>query len=136
MTTPSTHVRAGLFLGLAVFVFLVLAFGLRFLWFFGEPPLPALLTGLPDSKTEADQEAFHARLRDAFPPGTAAGALTGALAAQGFRLAAPEARVATHDRPAGLKDKCQRSGNIRWTLADDGRVATVTGGYYQHCPAH
>jgi hypothetical protein len=128
--------RLAIILGLSALLFLAFAFGLRLVWFGAEAPLPALLENLPDSNTEADQEFFRARLDQAFPAGLAEPDLLDALAAQGFKRASPLARVATYDRRAGLNDKCQHSGNLRWSADATGRVTKLTGGYYQHCPMH
>ncbi len=128
--------RLGIILGFSALLFLAFAFGLRLVWFGAEAPLPPLLENLPDSKTEADQERFLARLNQAFPAGLAESDLVDALAAQGFTRSAASERVATYDRRAGLNDKCQRSGNLRWSADAAGRVIKLTGGYYQHCPIH
>ncbi len=138
MTAASRSVssRPALILGLAALLLLAFAFGLRIAWFVAEAPLPELLQGLPDSKSEADQQIFLARLKKTFPAGAAETEVSAALAAQGFKLAAPSERVATYDRGAGLADKCRRSGNVRWSAGPEGRVAEVAGGYYQHCPPH
>ncbi|MDJ0448107.1 hypothetical protein [Methylocystis sp. JR02] len=128
--------RLGIILGFSALLFLAFAFGLRLVWFGAEAPLPPLLENLPDSKTEADQEIFLARLDRAFPAGFAESDLLDALAAQGFTRAAAPERVATYARGAGLNDKCRRSGNLRWSADAAGRVTKLTGGYYQHCPTH
>lgn len=128
--------QLAIILGFSALVFLAFAFGLRLVWFGAEAPLPVLLQNLPDSKTETDQEFFRERLDQAFPAGLAESDLLAALAAQGFKRASPSERVATYDRRAGLNDKCQRSGNLRWSVDAAGRVAKLTGGYYQHCPTH
>lgn len=123
-------------LGFAALLLLTFAFGLRFMWFYAETPLPALLRGLGDSKTEADQQDYVSRLKQAFPDGTEESRLVATLREQGFRLSAAPERAAAFDRQAGLNDKCRRSGNVRWNAGADGRVSAVTGGYYQHCPSH
>jgi hypothetical protein len=128
--------RPALLLGFAALLLLAFAFGLRMVWFVAEAPLPGLLQGLPDSKTEADQRIFLSRLKQAFPAGAAETDVSALLSAQGFKLSAPPERGATYDRGAGLKDKCRHSGNVRWSAGADGSVIDVTGGYYQHCPAH
>jgi hypothetical protein len=116
-----------------LFLVFAFAFGLRLYWF-SEPELPELLQGLPDSRTEADQQLFLTRVRAAFPTGGAEGDLAAALSRQGFKIAPAPERAARFDRQAGLNDKCRRSGNIRWSADAAGRVTEVTGGYYQHCP--
>lgn len=132
----SASSRPAIILGFAALLLLAFAFGLRMVWFMAEAPLPELLQGLPDSKSEADQQIFLARLKKTFPTGAAETDVSAVLTAQGFKLAAPSQRVASYDRGAGLADKCRRSGNIRWSIGPEGRVVEVTGGYYQHCPAH
>jgi hypothetical protein len=128
--------RPAIIMGVAALLLLVFAFGLRIVWFVAEAPLPALLQGLPDSKTEADQQIFLSRLKQALPAGAAEADISSLLSTQGFKLSAPSERVATFERGAGLNDKCRRSGNVRWSAGADGRVIEVAGGYYQHCPAH
>lgn len=128
--------RLGIILGFSALLFLAFAFGLRLVWFGAEAPLPPLLDNLPDSKTEADQAVFLARLDRAFPAGLAESDLLDALAAQGFTRVGASERVATYDRRAGLSDKCRRSGNLRWSADAAGHVVKLTGGYYQHCPIH
>jgi hypothetical protein len=128
--------RLAAILGFAALLFLAFAFGLRLVWFGAEAPLPVLLQNLPDSKTEDDQQLFRARLKQTFPAGMDEAELMGILTAQGFKLGVASERVATYDRRAGLNDKCQRSGNVHWSLGGDGRLIEATGGYYQHCPTH
>lgn len=120
-------------MGFVVLLMFVFAFGLRLMWFFGAPPLPELLDKLPDSLTEADQQLFRSRLGAAFAAGTPEADVAKVLQRQGFKLAD---RSATFDRPAGLNDKCRRSGNVHWTADAQGRLSEITGGYYQHCPRH
>jgi hypothetical protein len=122
-------------LGLAALLFLAFAFGLRLVWLGAEAPLPALLTGLPDSKTEADQKIFLDRLREAFPAGAAEADVAAALRRQGFKLGPASERAASYDRPAGVSDKCRYSGNVRWSADAKSQVTEVSGGYYQHCPS-
>jgi hypothetical protein len=114
------------------FFLLAFAFGLRLVWFGLEGRTPPVLQNLPDSNSEADQQAFIARLHRDFPAGTEAAALVKALSAQGFKVSAD--RVATYDQRAGMNDKCRRSANIRWSVDAEGRVSEVGGGYLQHCP--
>lgn len=132
----SSSSRFAIILGFAGLVFFVFAFGLRFIWFFGEAQLPALLQGLPDSKTEADQQVFLARLGETFPAGAAAAGVAATLSQQGFKLGPQGQNAATYDRQAGLKDKCRYSANVHWSADAQGQVSDVTGGYYQHCPSH
>jgi hypothetical protein len=133
---PSSSSRLATILGVGALLFLAFAFafGQRLLWFGAEAPLPELMQGLPDSKTEADQELYLGRLRAAFPPGSAESELAAALRRQGFKLGAAAERAASYDRQAGIADKCRRSGNVRWTADAEGRVTAIAGGYYQHCP--
>lgn len=124
--------RMPFLLGAAAFFALAFAFGIRLIWFGLEGNTPALLQNLPDSRGEADQQIFLARLRQQFPVGAAENDLTGVLRAQGYTVGAD--RVATCDQRAGISDKCRRSGNVRWSLNPQGRVSEVAGGYLQHCP--
>ena len=137
MTNPPRSSGSRLaIIGFAALLFMAFAFGLRFMWFFGAAKLPELLQGLPDSKTDADQQAFLARLEKAFPAGAADAEVAATLRQQGFRLGEQGERAATYDRAAGLNDKCRYSANVRWRADAGGRVSDVTGGYYKHCPAH
>ncbi len=132
--TDSAPARSRLpfLLGALTFFVLAFAFGLRLIWFGLEGNVPPLLQGLPDSRTEAEQQAFLARLRHEFPAGTEAAALAATLSGQGFKVGAD--RVATYDQRAGMNDKCRRSANVRWSVDAQGRLTEVAGGYLQHCP--
>ncbi len=131
---PRAGAQLATVLGFAALLFLAFAFGLRMVWFGAEAPLPPLLQDLPDSRSEADQQILFARLHKQFPAGAGESDMIAELRRQGFRLAKPTERVATYDRPAGINDKCRRSGNVRWSADANGKLTDVTGGYYQHCP--
>ena len=124
--------RVPFVLGAATFFLLAFSFGLRLIWFGLEGNTPPLLLNLPDSESEADQQAFIARLRQQFPAGAADAAVAKTLGQQGFKVG-PD-RVATYDQRAGLADKCRRSANVRWSVDAQERVSEVTGGYLQRCP--
>lgn len=133
MTTPAApRSRLPFLLGAVAFFLLAFSFGLRLIWFGLEGNTPPLLQDLPDSKSEADQQAFLARLRQEFPAGTEAAAVSKTLSAQRFKIGAD--RVATYDQRAGIADKCRRSANVHWSVDAQGRVTQIAGGYLQHCP--
>ncbi|WP_051134024.1 hypothetical protein [Methylocystis sp. ATCC 49242] len=132
----SAATRIALVFAFAAVAFLFLAFGLRLFWLSAEAPLPELLQNLPDSLNEADQQAFLTRLRARFPAGTTEAEVSAALLEQGFKMGRAGERVATYDRQAGIRDKCRRSGNVRWSADAAGHVSEISGGYYQHCPQH
>ncbi|MBI5012721.1 MAG: hypothetical protein HZC06_08340, partial [Methylocystis sp.] len=54
----------------AALIALFAAFGVRMWRFVAPPTLPTLLEGLPESKTEADQRLFQARLTQRFHVGS------------------------------------------------------------------
>lgn len=120
----------------AAVVALFAAFGVR-MWRFAAPPaVPSLLEGLPESKTEADQQLFQARLAKRFHVGsTEVDDLIDELRNDGFTVDADK-DVATYERQADISDKCRRSANIHWSRGEGDELATITGGYYLHCPRH
>ena len=120
----------------AALLALFAAFGVR-MWRFAAPPaVPALLEGLPESKTEADQQLFRARLAQRYHPGsTEVEDLISELRDDGFNVDADK-DTATYERQADISDKCRRSANIRWSRGEGDELATITGGYYLHCPQH
>ncbi|GEM_PF-2609886 len=112
------------------------AFGVRMWRFVAPPALPTLLEGLPESKTEADQQLFQARLAKRFHVGsTEVDDLIDELRSDGFTVD-PDNDVATYERRADISDKCRRSANIHWSRGEGDELATITGGYYLHCPQH
>lgn len=120
----------------AAVVALFAAFGAR-MWRFAAPPaVPSLLEGLPESKTEADQQLFQARLAKRFHVGsTEVDDLIDELRNDGFTVDADK-DVATYERQADISDKCRRSANIHWSRGEGDELATINGGYYLHCPRH
>ena len=120
----------------AAVVALFAAFGVR-MWRFAAPPaVPSLLEGLPESKTEADQQLFQARLAKRFHVGsTEVDDLIDELRNDGFTVDADK-DVATYERQADISDKCRRSANIHWSRGEGDELATINGGYYLHCPRH
>jgi hypothetical protein len=120
----------------AAVVALFAAFGVR-MWRFAAPPaVPSLLEGLPESKTEADQQIFQARLAKRFHVGsTEVDDLIDELRNDGFTVDADK-DVATYERQADISDKCRRSANIHWSRGEGDELATINGGYYLHCPRH
>jgi hypothetical protein len=119
----------------AALIALFAAFGV--MWrFVAAPALPTLLDGLPESKTETDQRVFQARLAKRFHVGsTEVDDLIDELRSDGFTVDADQ-DVATYERRADISDKCRRSANIRWSRGEGDELATITGGYYLHCPQH
>ncbi|MBG0801243.1 MAG: hypothetical protein WBO09_09985 [Methylocystis silviterrae] len=112
------------------------AFGVRMWRFVAPPALPTLLEGLPESKTEADQRLFQARLAKRFHLGsTEVEDLIVELRDDGFTVDADN-DVATYERRADISDKCRRSANIHWSRGEGDELATITGGYSLHCPQH
>lgn len=120
----------------AALIALFAAFGVRMWRFVAAPALPTLLDGLPESKTEADQQVFQARLAKHFHVGsTEVDDLIDELRDDGFTVDADQ-NVATYERQADISDKCRRSANIRWSRGEGDELATITGGYSLHCPQH
>lgn len=118
----------------AAVIALFAAFGVRMWRFVAPPALPSLLDGLPESKTEADQRLFQSRLTQRFHAGsTEVEDLIGELRDDGFTVDADQG-VATYERRADISDKCRRSANIHWSRGEGDELATITGGYYLHCP--
>jgi hypothetical protein len=112
------------------------AFGLRMVFFIAPPVIPELLADLPESKSEADQQILLARLSGRYHMGVDdAAKLAADLRAEGFAVDDGQ-RVATFERRPDIADKCRRSGNVRWTAGDGGKLATLTGGFTLHCPEH
>lgn len=112
------------------------AFGVRIWRFAMASGVPSLLEDLPQSKTEADQQLFQARLAKRFHVGTTeVDDLVDELRDDGFTVDADK-DIATYERGAGLSDKCRRSANIRWSRGEGDELATITGGYSLHCPEH
>ncbi|ATQ67321.1 MULTISPECIES: hypothetical protein [Methylosinus] len=130
MTRSSTLKFAAGALLLLVFLF---SFGLRLWWMRSAPSMPELLLGLGDSQAQGAQEAFQARLRERFPPGSPETAMVRALQEQGFRIDLRR-KEAGFDRAADLEDHCRRGGAARWSADAEGRIAEISGGYYIHCP--
>lgn len=121
----------------AVLAVLLFSFGLRLWWMGAAPPVPELLQGLGDSQAAENQLAFVERLRARFPIGSSEVALIRILRDEGFRIApgpAPSETSAAFDRSGGFEDRCRRGGSARWTKDAEGRIATIGGGYYVHCP--
>lgn len=120
----------------AALIALFAAFGVRIWRFAMAGGVPALLEGLPESKTEADQRLFQARLAKRFHVGsTEVDDLIDELRDDGFTVDADN-DIATFERGAGISDKCRRSANIRWSRGEGDELATITGGYSLHCPQH
>lgn len=120
----------------AALIALFAAFGVRMLRFALSGEVPSLLEGLPQSKTEADQQIFQSRLAERFHVGsTEVDDLIDELRADGFTVDADK-DIATYERGAGISDKCRRSANIRWSRGEGDELATITGGYSLHCPEH
>ncbi|MGD9544808.1 MAG: hypothetical protein AB7F41_07080 [Methylocystis sp.] len=120
----------------AALIALFAAFGARIWRFAASPGVPALIEGLPESKTEADQKLFQARLTQRYHPGsTEVEDLINELRSDGFTVDADK-DVATYERQADISDKCRRSANIQWSRGEGDELATITGGYYLHCPQH
>ncbi|HEY8124306.1 MAG TPA: hypothetical protein VIF88_02650 [Methylocystis sp.] len=120
----------------AALIALFAAFGIRMWRFVAAPAVPTLLEGLPESKTEGDQQLFQTRLTQRFHPGsTEVDDLVGELRDDGFSVDADQ-NVATYERRADISDKCRRSANIRWSRGEGDELATITGGYSLHCPQH
>ncbi|MBM3564051.1 MAG: hypothetical protein FJX48_13140 [Alphaproteobacteria bacterium] len=120
----------------AALIALFAAFGVRMLRFAMSGGAPSLIDGLPQSKTEADQQVFQSRLAQRFHPGsTKVSDLIRELRDEGFTVDADK-NVATYERGAGISDKCRRSANIRWSRGEGDELAAITGGYSLHCPAH
>jgi hypothetical protein len=112
------------------------AFGVRIWRFAMASGVPSLLEDLPQSKTEADQQLFQARLAKRFHVGTTeVDDLIDELRDDGFTVDADN-DIATYERGAGISDKCRRSANIRWSRGEGDELATITGGYSLHCPEH
>lgn len=122
------------FLIAAALIALFAAFGVRMWRFVAAPGMPSLLEKLPESKTEADQQIFQARLAERFHVGsTEVDDLIDELRNDGFTVDADK-DIATYERSAGISDKCRRSANIRWSRGEGDELATITGGYTLHCP--
>jgi hypothetical protein len=120
----------------AALIALFAAFGVRIWRFAAAPGVPTLLEGLPESKTEADQQIFQSRLAKRFHVGsTEVDDLINELRDDGFAVDA-EKDIATFERGANIADKCRRSANIRWSRGEGDELATITGGYSLHCPEH
>ena len=118
----------------AALIALFAAFGVRIWRFSAAGGVPVLLEGLPQSKTEADQQLFQARLAKRFHLGsTEVDDLIDELRDDGFTVDADK-DIATYERGAGISDKCRRSANIRWSRGEGDELATITGGYSLHCP--
>jgi len=110
------------------------AFGVRMWRFAAAPTVPSLIEGLPESKTQADQQLFQSRLAKRFHIGsTEVDDLIDELRDEGFTVDADN-NTATYDRGADISDKCRRSANIRWSRGEGDELATITGGYSLHCP--
>ncbi len=106
------------------------------MWLFTGPTVPALLEGLPESKSEADQRLFQERLRARFHVGSKeVDDLIDELRDDGFTVDADK-NEATFNQQAGAWDKCRRSANLHWSRGEGDELATIGGGYYLHCPEH
>lgn len=114
-------------------VVLLAAFGVRIWRADNGVPVPALLQNLEASRDQASQDAFIRRLQDRFPVGSAEADLVRELQVEGFQVRAAQ-REASFDRRSDFNDICRRGGNVHWTADAAGRVGSVTGGYYVHCP--
>lgn len=120
----------------AALIALFAAFGMRMWRFATDGGVPSLLEGLPESKTEADQQIFQSRLVKRFHAGsTEIDDIVNELRDEGFTVDADN-DIATFERGASISDKCRRSANIRWSRGEGDELATITGGYSLHCPEH
>jgi hypothetical protein len=120
----------------AALIALFAAFGMRMWRFATASGVPNLLEGLPESKTEADQQIFQSRLVKRFHAGsTEIDDIIDELRDEGFTVDADK-DIATYERGASISDKCRRSANIHWSRGEGDELATITGGYSLHCPEH
>ncbi|WP_292532265.1 hypothetical protein [Methylocystis sp.] len=120
----------------ATLIALFAAFGVRIWRFATASGVPSLLEGLPESKTEADQQIFQSRLVKRFHAGsTEIDDIIDELRDEGFTVDADK-DIATYERGASISDKCRRSANIHWSRGEGDELATITGGYSLHCPEH
>lgn len=134
---PSRSLLRGrnLLIALAL-IALFAAFGVRMWRFATSGSVPSLIEGLPQSKTEADQQLFLSRLAERFHIGsTEVDDLIDELRNDGFTVDA-DRNIATFERGAGISDKCRRSANIRWSRGEGDELAAIAGGYSLHCPEH
>jgi len=109
----------------------LLASGATSYWLSEEPsPIPPLLQDMPWKNFHdiAAQETIDARLLDRFPIGSPENDLIHVLWREGFRpwndwQTLP--RGAGWDRAEGFI--CRRSGVIRWSVDDSGRLTAISG---------
>jgi hypothetical protein len=88
---------------------------------------PRLAQGLPANPLEADP-AFDARIKAAFPPGSAEADLIRQLSDDGFTLSTAETNGWARD----VSFPCERSWQVDWD-AKDGLLTASRGQYTDSC---